>query len=104
MSFVFATKCEVVPFVVENNFHSYVRYKGYIYFSKSYDIADQCRSNVTNAPMSGTMSPMSLHDKDDHDSPLYSLQGGSSIEIWSKELMLRMVFYYYKERCFHELN
>ena len=37
-SFVFATKCEVVPFWVETILISYENYGGYIYFSKSSDL------------------------------------------------------------------
>src|SRR5436190_23542926 len=37
MSFVFATKCEVVPFLDRNNPLSYENYGRYIYLSKSLD-------------------------------------------------------------------
>jgi hypothetical protein len=51
-------------FLVENNLISYGNWLGYLYFSKSHDIADQCRSNV------GLCQPMSL-PLQTHDSCRY---------------------------------
>src|SRR5437762_8447356 len=88
-SFVFATKCEVVPFWVETICISYGKYRGYIYLSKSPDLA-RCPTDVGQLSNSGWSSVQRALAKRPTSNYSVELRGitcteGGVCDIWSSE-------------------